>query len=96
MRGADRTPNAFKAMIEKDADRIFGPKNVKYKVFTAGRRRQLIITIDLNKHVGISKSGKSFLIATTGGNVQIPELIDTKLSVNVFKPRTQRKKTKRR
>jgi len=80
----------------KDIDRIFGPKNIKYKVFEAGRRKQLVITIDLTKHVGISKSGKSFLIATTGGNIILPEMLDTRLSVNLFKPRTKRPKIKRR
>jgi len=33
---------------------------------------QLIIRIDLNQELGVSSSGKSVIIATTGGNVAVP------------------------
>ena len=32
----------------------------------------LTITVDLSKTQGISKSGKSRIIATTGGNTKVP------------------------
>jgi len=72
--------------------RKFGPRNLKYNIFGTGRRKKLVITIDLSKIVGVSQSGKSIVIATTGGNMWIPEIEDCKLSVNVFKPRIKRRR----
>ena len=33
---------------------------------------QLIIRVDLSQELGVSSSGKSVIIATTGGNVAVP------------------------
>ncbi len=44
----------------------------------------LTITIDLSKTFGLSKSGKSEIIATTNGNVNIPNT-DAKIGLNVYR-----------
>lgn len=43
----------------------------------------LTLTIDLSHNLGLSKSGKSSLIATTNGNVTLPG--GEKLGVNLFR-----------
>jgi hypothetical protein len=48
---------------------------------------KLIITVDLNKDFGPSKSGKTTIIATTGGNVSAPENEKVKIGLNVYKSR---------
>lgn len=44
---------------------------------------QLTIKIDLSKSIGLSKSGKSRLIASTGGNRPLPD--GSRLGVNVYR-----------
>ena len=46
---------------------------------------KLTITIDLTEEQGMSKSGKSMVIATTSGNVSIPENDDIKIGLNIYK-----------
>jgi hypothetical protein len=47
----------------------------------------LTIVIDLNKTQGASKSGKSQIIATTGGNLKIPGSTNgAVLGLNVYRP----------
>jgi len=46
----------------------------------------LTITVDLSKTFGASKSGKSTVIASTAGNVPIPDSNGLKLGLNVYKP----------
>ena len=55
-------------------------KNVDMKV--AGNI--LTITVDLTKEFGPSSSGKSIVIASTEGNVGIPER-DEKVGLNVYR-----------
>jgi len=43
----------------------------------------LVLTVDLSKKVGDSKSGKSVVIATTGGNVDVGGGI--MVGLNVYK-----------
>jgi hypothetical protein len=45
---------------------------------------QLIITVDLSKNFGKSKSGKTTIIATTGGNVSIPDNEKIKIGLNIY------------
>ncbi len=45
----------------------------------------LLITIDLSKNYGPSKSKKTTIIATSGGNVSVPETDGVKLGLNVYK-----------
>jgi ABC-type molybdate transport system ATPase subunit len=46
--------------------------------------KTLTITIDLTKTFGPSSSGKTTIIATTGGNVPAPEHDDIKVGVNIY------------
>jgi hypothetical protein len=45
----------------------------------------LTITVDISKDFGKSSSGKSVIIASTEGNVSIPEKDEIKIGLNVFK-----------
>lgn len=45
------------------------------------------ITIDLGKTLGASKSGKTELIATTGGNQIVKD--DIKIGVNCYRPKSE-------
>jgi len=56
-------------------------KNVEMKV----EHGKLIITVDLNKALGPSASGKSVMIATTAGNVDVPGEPEVKIGLNVYR-----------
>ena len=56
-------------------------KNVELKV----EHGKLTITVDLAKELGPSASGKSVIIATTEGNVEVPGTADVKLGLNVYR-----------
>ena len=45
----------------------------------------LTITVDLSKDFGKSSSGKSIIIASTEGNVTVPEKEDVKIGLNIYK-----------
>ncbi len=45
----------------------------------------LIIKVDLTKEIGPSSSGKNVIIATTGGNIDVPGVDDTKIGLNVYR-----------
>lgn len=55
-------------------------KNIEMKV----KDKILTIKIDLTRDFGPSKSGKTTVIATTSGNVGVPDS-DAKIGVNVYK-----------
>ena len=44
-----------------------------------------VITIDLSKDFGPSKSGKTIVVATTRGNVPIPGSDTIKIGINCYK-----------
>ena len=44
----------------------------------------LTIKVDLSKEFGPSASGKTIIIASTEGNVPIPEREDVKVGLNVY------------
>ena len=46
---------------------------------------KLVITVDLTKTYGASKSGKSITIASTGGNVGVDGHEGVKVGLNVYK-----------
>lgn len=46
----------------------------------------LTITIDLSKSFGTSGSGKSTIIASTGGNQSVPGREEIKVGATVYKP----------
>ena len=45
---------------------------------------QLVIKVDLSKDFGPSSSGKTTIIATTEGNVNLPER-EEKIGLNIYK-----------
>ena len=55
-------------------------KNVDLKI----EGNTLTITVDLTKEFGPSSSGKTIIIASTEGNVSIPER-DEKVGLNVYR-----------
>ena len=56
-------------------------KNVKMEV----KGKILMITVDLSQSNGISASGKSETIASTGGNIDVPGTDGVKIGLNVYK-----------
>ena len=62
-------------------------KNIEIKV----EHSKLTITVDLTKELGPSASGKSVIIATTEGNVDVPGVPDTKLGLNVYRKKERLK-----
>lgn len=58
-------------------------KNVEMKV----EGNKLIIVVDLNQEFGLSSSGKSITVASTEGNISVPEREDIKIGLNIYKPR---------
>lgn len=50
----------------------------------------LIIEVDLSRSLGPSSSGKSMLIASTGGSAPVPLRTDIQVGLNVFKPTARR------
>lgn len=48
--------------------------------------KKLVITVDLSKDLGTSKSGNNTLIASSKGNISIPGHEDIKLGLNIYKP----------
>ena len=59
---------------------IYSMKNVEMTV----EGETLIIKIDLSKDFGQSKSGKTIIIASTEGNVSVPER-NEKIGLNVYR-----------
>jgi len=57
-------------------------QNVEFEV----RGDRLVIMVDLSQELGVSSSGKSVIIATTGGNVAVPGWEDVKVGLNVYRP----------
>ncbi|MBP2133239.1 hypothetical protein J2128_001160 [Methanomicrobium sp. W14] len=47
----------------------------------------LMIKVDLSKEFGASKSGKSITVASTEGNISVPENEDIKIGLNVYRRR---------
>ena len=56
-------------------------KNVEMKV----EDNILIIKVDLTKEYGPSSSGKTIIIASTEGNISIPNKEDIKIGLNIYK-----------
>jgi hypothetical protein len=57
-------------------------KNVTHKI----EGKKLTITIDLEADQGPSKSGKTQVVATTEGNMDVPGFPGFKLGINLYKP----------
>jgi len=48
----------------------------------------LTIKVDVSKEFGPSSSGKTIIIASTEGNVSIPECEEKKIGLNIYKKKT--------
>lgn len=58
-------------------------KNVEFKV--DAKAKTLVITVDLKKDFGKSKSGKSIVIGSTEGNVAVEGTDGVKVGLNVYR-----------
>jgi hypothetical protein len=56
-------------------------KNVDMKL----NGEKLVITVDITKDFGPSKSGKSITIASTEGNISLPGHEDIKIGLNIYR-----------
>ena len=56
-------------------------KNVEMKV----EDNILTIKVDITKEFGPSASGKTIIIASTEGNISIPDKEDVKIGLNVYR-----------
>lgn len=56
-------------------------KNVEMKL----ENNILTIKVDLSKEFGPSSSGKTIIIASTEGNISVPDKEDVKIGLNVYK-----------
>jgi hypothetical protein len=76
---------------QKPGDRVMAKsvgKNVSYEV---NAKNQLVITVDLNKENGPSKSGKTTTIGTTNGNTKMLDKNENEVifGLNVYKYPTE-------
>jgi hypothetical protein len=62
-------------------------KNVEMRI----EQGKLIVTVDLTKELGPSASGKSVIIASTEGNVEVPGAPDVKIGLNVYRKKERLK-----
>ena len=56
-------------------------KNVEMKM----EDNILIVKVDLTKEFGPSASGKTIIIASTEGNISIPDKENIKIGLNIYK-----------
>jgi len=56
-------------------------KNVEMKL----ENNILTIKVDLTKEFGPSSSGKTIIIASTEGNISVPDKEEVKIGLNVYK-----------
>jgi hypothetical protein len=56
-------------------------QNIEIKV----EGQKLILTIDLSKEIGLSSTGKTVLIASTGGNARVAGFDDVRVGLNIYK-----------
>lgn len=54
---------------------------------TSADGKTLTIKVDLTGDYGPSSSGKTIIVATTGGNVKVPNKDEINIGVNVYKKR---------
>ena len=62
-------------------------KNVELKI----EHGKLVVTVDLAKELGPSASGKSVIIATTAGNMDVPGAPDVNIGLNVYRKKERLK-----
>jgi len=62
-----------------------GTRNSRQQCYNDLTGNKLVIEVDLSQEFGISSSGKSRTVASTKGNVAIPEHPDIKIGLNIYK-----------
>ena len=62
-----------------------GTENIQMDV----QGETLVIRVDLRQSYGLSSSGKSVIIASTGGNIAVPGREEVKIGLNVYRPQKQ-------
>lgn len=58
---------------------------MKNVVMSMDKDGVLTIKIDTKQEHGLSSSAKNIIIATTGGNVEVPETDGIKIGINCYK-----------
>jgi len=66
-------------------------QNVSFQI----KGNQLVITVNLDLELGASSTGKSVIIATTGGNVPVPGYDEIKVGLNVYRPQQHERGSRR-
>jgi hypothetical protein len=66
----------------RKGDKPMATENIEISV----QGNTLVITVDLSKTYGLSASGKSEVIASTGGNISVPGRDEVKVGLNVYRP----------
>jgi hypothetical protein len=75
---------------KEDAQRIAKGENImakNVKVSVDEKAKTLTVVLDLSQDHGPSSSGKTNIVGTTEGNIEIPGFPGYKLGVNCFKPK---------
>ena len=70
----------YSLIPENNLKEIYLMKNIEMTV----EGETLIIKVDLSKDFGPSKSGKTIIVASTEGNMPIPER-DEKIGLNIYR-----------
>jgi hypothetical protein len=70
----------MKCIIKLNLRGIFLMKNIEMTI----EGETLTIKVDLSKDFGPSKSGKTIIIASSEGNVSVPER-DEKIGLNIYR-----------
>ncbi len=73
--------NQTEERFNLDHDRILSMKNIEMTL----DGNILIMKVDLSKEFGPSKSGKSITIASTEGNISVPDRDEIKIGLNIYK-----------
>lgn len=53
---------------------------------------KLLVEIDLSKRLGESSTGKTIIVATTGGNVPVPDAAGVSIGINCYVKNPEYKK----
>ena len=65
---------------------LFGGVSMTENVKLEVKGNELVIRVALNETFGTSGSGKSEIIASTGGNISLPGRDEVKIGLNVYRP----------
>jgi hypothetical protein len=83
--GGVRAP-AYVSIVPTLVSKGGGPMATTENIQMEVQGNTLVIRVDLSKAYGLSGSGKSVIIASTGGNVSVPSRDEVKIGLNVYRP----------